>query len=154
MSMCVWQRVAACQSHSRVHCLNGSTMGQWSSWLLWGRTFTRSLLWISCLWTSFVIPNWVPYTPKPREVYLTCKWRGGGGTLPFFAKMLSGLKAKRGRVGAAAAQTEVCLIVQQKTEGSVWKPNTLYCAMDNKRALLWRLWAPQQKKCYGQFLFK
>lgn len=31
--------------------------------------------------------------------------------------MLSGLKAKGGRVGATAAQTEVCLIVQQKTEG-------------------------------------
>lgn len=31
--------------------------------------------------------------------------------------MLSGLKAKGGRVGATAAQTEVCFIAQQKTEG-------------------------------------
>ena len=101
------------------------------------KNLTRPPLWISCLWLSFVIPNWVPYiqslgrfwhvngglsAPKPHDYSPKC-YRGQ----KWFPEMHCWGVGGRD-THAASLQTEVCLTVWNYVNGwaSVWTPNSLH----------------------------
>lgn len=54
-------RVAAFPYLSCVRSLNREYYGSVEQLVTGRKNLTRPPLWISCLWPSFVIPNWVPY---------------------------------------------------------------------------------------------